>query len=404
MASCAPAFPGFTGKTLFLALLLLSASAGLSFAGTVSEIPFVPMSPEVMGMGGAFVADTHGFNSFFYNPAGFSRDTAAFTLLDATTWIYSRPDQLLDLALQSATGTASAGAAASFIANQVTTGGLGIGASLGIGYVGNGLGLGLVIIEDSMLYGQSLFGVAGDLTVTVGFIGGLSVPLDVLGFKLHVGGDIRPMIRIHAPLSNSDATAVIGALVSGGDALAALGSADALYGAGIGLDLGAIAEIGWFTLGVSARDLGGTQFKYNSSTIQTIFSSLASQLRFPTGDAVTDDQYVIPMDVAVGVGFHPDLGSFGRLLDPSLSVDMHDLVGALAGTSSIWTLLHAGVEIKLLSLFTLRGGLNQGYFTLGAGIRLLVMDLNFAIFTRELGAYIGDRPNSGATLNLAIRW
>jgi hypothetical protein len=357
-----------------------------------------------MGMGGAFVADTRGYNSFFYNPAGFSRDPGSFTLLDASSWIYSRPDRLFDLAAQSLAGTASSGAVTDFVGDQVTTGGLGIGASLGIGYVGNGLGLGLVIIEDSMLYGQTLFGLTGDFTATIGFIGGLSVPFDVLGFKIHVGGDIRPMIRIHSLLSNGDALAVVSALAAGGDAFAALDSAKTLFGAGIGLDLGAIAEIGWFTFGLSMRDLGGTQFKYNASTFGTVFSTLGSQLQFPSGSAVTADQYVIPMDIAFGIGFHPDMGSFGRFVDPSLSIDMHDLVGALAGTSSFWTLLHMGAEVKLISLFTIRAGLDQGYLTMGAGVKLLVLDLNFAVFTRELGAHIGDQPNSGATLNLAIRW
>jgi hypothetical protein len=391
-------------KSLAIAAFIFTLCTGFSFAETFAEIPFVPLSPEVMGMGGAFVADTRGYNSFFYNPAGFSRDPGSFTLLDASSWIYSRPDQLFNLAAQSLAGTSTPGTITDFVADQVTGGGLGIGASLGIGYVGNGLGLGLVIIEDSLLYGQTLFGLAGDFTATVGFIGGLSVPFDVLGFKIHVGGDIRPMIRIHSPLSNENAIAVVNALASGGDAFAALDSAKTLYGAGIGLDLGAIAEIGWFTFGLSLRDLGGTQFKYNASTFGTVVSTFSSQFQFPAGSAVTADQYVIPMDIAFGIGFHPDMGSFGRFVDPSLSVDMHDLVGALAGTASVWTLLHAGAELKLISLFTVRAGLDQGYLTLGAGLKLLVLDINFAVFTRELGLHIGDQPNSGATLNLAIRW
>jgi hypothetical protein len=388
-----------------MAVLALVLGAGSAFAATISEIPFVPLGPEVMGMGGAFVADAHGYNSFFFNPAGFSRDQGSFTLLDASSWIYARPDQLFSLAGQSLAGAGSPAAVASFINDQVTTGGLGVGASLGIGYVGSGLGLGLVIIEDSMLYGQTLYGIAGDITATVGFIGGLSVPIEVLGFKIHLGGDIRPMIRIHAPLSNADAVSVLLALgTPGGNAFAALDTANAFYGAGIGLDLGAIAELGWFTVGLSVRDLGGTQFKYNTASFGTVMSNLGSLFRFPAGSAVTGDQYVIPMDIAFGIGFHPDMGSFNRFIDPSISVDMHDLVGALAGTSSVWTLLHAGAELKLISLFTLRAGLNQGYLTIGAGLKLLVVDINFAVFTRELGAYIGDQPNSGATLNFAIRW
>jgi hypothetical protein len=395
---------GSLAKVLGIAAFISVVSVSPSIAATINEIPFVPLSPEVMGMGGAFIADTHGYNSFFFNPAGFSRDQGSFTLLDASSWIYSRPDQLFGLVGQSLAGTSSPQSIFNFVNDQVTTGGLGLGASLGIGYVGNGLGLGLVIIEDSMLYGQTLGGLRGDFTATVGFIGGLSVPLDLWGFKIHLGGDIRPMIRIHAPLDNVSAVPVFLALATGGDAFAVLNTAKALYGAGIGIDLGAIAELGWFTLGLSVRDLGGTQFKYNTASFGTVMSNLGSQFRFPGGTAVTDDQYVIPMDIAFGIGFHPDMGTFNRFVDPSISLDMHDLMGALAGTSSVWTLLHAGAELKLMSLFALRAGLDQGYLTFGAGLKLLVLDINFAVFTRELGTYIGDQPNAGATLNFAIRW
>jgi hypothetical protein len=374
-----------------------------AFASDITETPFVPMSPEVMGRGGSFIADAHGYDSFFYNPAGFSRDGGSFTLLSASTWAYSRPDELLHLGQHLLGGTDSPASTLSFLNDQVTRGGFGIGFSAGIGYVGNGLGLGMVIIEDSMLYGPTLLGASGDLTATVGFIGGLSVPFDLLGFKVHVGGDLRPMIRIHALLSNSVAMEMLTALAGGHDWVAALNDSDALYGVGIGVDVGAIAELGWFTLGLSVRDLAGTQFKYDMNSFGTLSSTFGSQMRFPGGTAV-DDTYVIPMDIALGLALHPDLGSFKHIIDPSISLDIHDLGGILGGSRSAWTLLHAGAELKLLSLFSLRGGLNEGYLTLGAGVKLLVLDLNFALFTRELGAHIGDRPSSGATVDVAIRW
>ncbi len=276
--------------------------------------------------------------------------------------------------------------------------------SAGIGYVGNGLGLGMMIIEDSSLYGSTLLGASGDMTATVGFIGGLSVPFDVLGFKLHVGGDIRPMIRVHAPISNSVALGMLSAIANGEDLLSPLNSADAFYGVGIGLDLGAIAELGWFTFGLSVRDLGGTQFRYNKNSFGTFSSTFGSQLRFPAGTSVTTDRYVIPMNVGLGVAMHPDLGTFKYWVDPSISIDVQDFGGVLGGEHSIWYSLHGGAEIKLINMFALRAGLNQGYLTFGAGMKLLVLDLNFAVFTQELGAHLGDRPRAGATLDLAVRW
>ena len=374
-------------------------NTALAFAAEITESPFVPLDPEIMGRGGSFIADAHGYESLFYNPAGFSRGSSVFTLTSASMWVHSRPDELLNLIA----GSKSQFDILNFLNNQVTTGGFGVGSSLGIGYVGHGLGLGFVMMADSMMFGPTLLGLTGDLTATVGFIGGISVPFDVGGFKVHVGGDVRPMIRAHALLSNSDAISALTALSTGGSVFNAFNSATAVYGVGFGLDLGAIAELGWFTVGLSIRDLGGTQFKYNQNTFGTLMDSLSSQVKFPSGTAVTD-QYVIPMDISLGFGFHPDMGSVSDFFDPSFSMDLHDLVGTLSGTKSIWTLLHAGAEFKLISLFNFQLGLNSGYFTMGAGIKLLVFDMNFALFTQELGAHIGDRPSAGSSLNVAIRW
>ena len=134
-------------------------------------------------------------------------------------------------------------------------------------------------------------------------------------------------------------------------------------------------------------------------------ASLGSSLQFPTtGSLVTADQYVIPMDIAMGVSFHPDFGTVNNIIDPTVSLDMRNIVGALAGTYSPWTLLHVGVEARLFSFFTLRTGINQGYLTLGGGMKFLVFDLNFSVFTRELGAHIGDQPLSGMSFNSSLRW
>ncbi len=385
------------GAVIFL---LFSISA---FAAQIDEAPFLPLSPAIMGQGGSYIASAEGYNSFFYNPAGFSRGNGAFTLTSSTSWIYARPDLFISQIAQNIVGTQTSSSLLNFINSQVTSGGLGAGSSLGIGYVGDGFGLGAVLILDSSMFGQTLLGVTGDLTATLGFIGGLSLPFDLGGgMKIHVGADIRPMIRMHTPVSNSTAIGVITALTSGGDIGAALNSATTLYGSAIALDLGAIADLGWFSVGLSIRDLGGTLFNYSSNSFGAVTGNLAGHGGFPSGSQVTDT-YVIPMDVGVGFAFHPDLGRVNYFFDPRLSFDMRNIFGAIDGSADFWTLLHAGTQIRLMNLFTVRGGLNQGYLTLGAGIKLLIFDMNMAIFTQELGAHLGDRPSAGMTFNVDLR-
>ena len=129
---------------------------------------------------------------------------------------------------------------------------------------------------------------------------------------------------------------------------------------------------------------------------------LAAQGRFPLGGGVSDT-YLIPMDVGVGVAFHPDLGTLTNVVDPRISFDFRNIFGAIDGSAVVWTLLHAGAEVRLINMFTLRGGVNQGYLTFGGGVNLVVIDMNMAVFTRELGVHLGDRPSAGMSFNFDIR-
>jgi len=388
-------------RAFFLAAIIMLLSAP-AFATQYNEKPFVPLSPVVMADGGSCIASAQGYNAFFCNPAGFSRGSGAFTL-SSSSWVYSRPDLFLSQIAQAIVGIQTPTSFLNYINSQLTTGGLGAGSSLGIGYVGDGLGLGAAFIVDSSLFGPSLLGVTGDLTATLGFIGGLSLPFELGGgMKIHVGADIRPMIRIHSPITYVTANAIISALQTGDSVISALNPATAYYGSGIGLDLGAIAELGWFSFGLSIRDLGGTQFNYASNSFGAVTGTLASQGNFPSGSRVSDT-YVIPMDVGFGIAFRPDLGRGNLFFDPLISFDMRNIVGAIDGSADFWTLLHAGAEIRLLNMLTVRAGLNQGYLTFGAGVKVWSLDMNVAIFTQELGAYLGDRPNAGMSISADMR-
>jgi len=388
-----------------VAAFLLCAAMALQ-AADVIETPFMPMIPGVMGQGGAATASARGWDSFFTNPAGFSREGGTFTVLEAGAWMYARPDRALAMAQEFIAGGASA-SLFSLINDEITSGGFGIGASAGIGYAAKGLGLGMVIVTDSYFWGPTMLGMGGDVTATVGFMGGMSFPLQAGPALIHVGGTLRPMVRIHTLLPNADALAMFTALQAGDTLMVAMGAANAVYGVGVALDIGAIAELGWFTFGLSIKDIGGTVFNYSTDDFATLSAVFGSELRLPPGSPVTD-RYVIPMDVSLGVSFHPLFGKFNKILDPTIHVDLTDMAhaigGAIAGDSSIWKMVHLGAELKLLRVLSAWAGLNQGYFTFGAGLDLFVIEINASMFTRELGDYLGDRPSSGFTLEAAIRF
>lgn len=359
----------------------------------------MPMDPAIMGQGGAVTASASGYNAFFTNPAGFSResgDQGRFTI-GAMSWAYARPDKITGILSGSGAGYLER------LNDEATSGGLGYGGLFGMGWVGNGLGLGAFFLTDTFLYGPDTASITGDLTATIAFVGGLAIPFHVGDMTIHVGGDFRPMIRVHALIQNSDAMKLFTSLADDERIFSSLNSANALHGTGMAVDLGLIAEIGGFSFGASIRDIGGTSFEYNVSDFDTVIYSLTSSIQFPGGDE-PDGTYTIPMEINAGIAFHPDLGGTRFSFDPIFQAGVRDAQGLLENEGSIWTHLNVGVEAMLFSFFTLRGGLNQGYFTAGMGLRLAFFDLDFAIFTRELRDSLHDTPSSGATLGAAFRF
>ncbi len=381
-------------KRLLAWFLYILFSGMLTFAQTiVAEPMFKPLSPALIAQGDSFTAVSSGYDSLFTNPAGFSRGETSLTIVSANPWVRIRPDQI---------GTALQGVSAgnsenlsSMLADQVLQYGFGIGASTGIGWVGNGLGLGLIGVLDSSLSATDASHASGYVHGTVAFIGGLSFPLDLFGFKLHLGVDVRPMVRVRAPIDNVSVSTFFS------DVFHVLGQATAFHGIGVGLDAGAILELGPFSVGVSARDIAGTRFNYSTSSL----GDLITTLKFFGGTSLSRSggQFVVPMNISAGIALHPDFGDFKKIVDFMLHGEMQDITGVIQGTASPWSLLHVGAELKLFSFLSLRGGMDRGVVTAGAGVKLLFLDFNGAVFMDLLGVNQGTKPYSGISIEAAIR-
>ena len=68
---------------------------------------------------------------------------------------------------------------------------------------------------------------------------------------------------------------------------------------------------------------------------------------------------------------------------------------------SFFNHLHLGAEFGFLN-FALRAGVNQGYFTAGAGINLAIIHLDYAYYGQELGQAPGWQPNLNHMLQLKV--
>ncbi len=369
-------------KKISILLILFIAFAGSSFG--LDDPLFAPVLPEIIGQGGAFTANAHGYGALVTNPAGFSMKGGSFTLLSANIGPYFLPTEQAMKGVQAfMDGRPEDGITE--LSDIITTNGIGANMNTGIGIVGKGLGLGLIIDGDIYGSGKTAFGSAFDGAVTATGIAGLSFKLGTDAFGINIGGDIRLMHRI-----KMEDIAVV-------DLLADEPSFDVYSGNAIGLDLGAIMQLGSLSFGLSLRDIGGTQFMYLKQDINSdTFDPMAA------GD---DKSYKIPMQATAGVSFHPDLGGLSFLFDPTVSFDYQKVFYTEEeDKTSFWTGVHAGTEVKVLRFMKVRAGINQGYVTAGVGAKLLFLDVNASYFTREMGRFAGSQPNSGFTVEAAVRF
>jgi hypothetical protein len=155
--------------------------------------------------------------------------------------------------------------------------------------------------------------------------------------------------------------------------------------------------------GLSIRDAFNTRYAMSSYPLgDWLFEAQYGSI--PSDGAAAEDSYLVPMNISAGVGYHFDMGGLAWILDPTVHLELADPMGVIRDNKSPWALLHLGIDTKVLRFISLRAGLNQGYLTAGAGIKLLFIDLNVAAFTRELGRYAGDQPSSGFAMELAMRF
>jgi len=370
--------------------------------------PFQPANPIVMGRGGSFTATASGYNSFFYNPAGFARD-GELTLTSANLWAFMDRDlvslaqdylttglsllpqlsaassragdpaalesmeaYLADLAdwataaegagadleaiIITATGDAdisisseadlaellaaagtddviafleaveqAAGDAGyplpfsvadleAAIAAALPSGFLRVGGMAGLGYVGNGIGLGLFLNTEGIVNGTNVLQATGMAFNTITFVGGLGLSFG----NLHLGLAIRPTIFGYSEIS---AAPFIASYFAGGETdLSSIFASTVYFGSGLGVDVGALYQLGPLSFGIGVKDFLGTQIAYRKTTFDQYYQAiLAASL--PLGNELTgaeeDAAWTIPMKINVGAEFHPDLGVVSFLFDPS---------------------------------------------------------------------------------------
>ena len=64
--------------------------------------------------------------------------------------------------------------------------------------------------------------------------------------------------------------------------------------------------------------------------------------------------------------------------------------------------IKAGAELRLLSFLDVRGGFNQGYWSVGAGLDLAIVKIDVAYFWQEFGKKVGDYGLDGLSIRVNV--
>ncbi len=315
--------PRNKGQKILIILILFLAIGGSRPAQAEIDPPFRPASPQILGQGGYPAATASGYDALFVNPSGFASSGGSFTFYGSSFWLYADPLPALRAIVDP-----DSSALQNFIEDQMTSGGFGFGSSDGIGYVGRGIAAALITI-DAYLWGATVGTAAGELTLTLAFISGFAYPFQVKEARVILGMDVRPMIRIRAPIDHLVMQDFLDALRSEGNPLTNLNSTDALRGYALAIDLGALVEGGGLRWGVAIRDFLGTRFNYRMDPFGDILTSLRENGGFPTGGAAVDD-HLIPMDVSSGFAYNFDFGDSKVVTDLVLHWGLCDIVTVAA--------------------------------------------------------------------------
>ena len=382
-----------------LLCITLILSMGFLAFGQATTTRVSPKTARVMGMGGAFRVFSTGYDTFFGNPAGFATKEGSLTIADLAAWAYFKPNTANLAKLQSIMAGSGSSIDSGFtVADWVTSNGLGAGASLGLGWAGKGFGLGFNLTTDEVASGSSIVGSMLQSRTQGTAVAGVALPFKLGPVNFRIGVDARAYYL----LDSSPASGwLFGTMLSdfmnkakgNYDVMAIVQDLAVVGGYGFAFDGGATIGIGPLVVGAMVRDYG-LQFNRGTSKIGTIINDMMVPLN-------GTDAYIILPVVLAGASLQ---FNFGNFVAPALYVETEDPASLFTkGFDTIWTKVHAGAEVKLFNFLSARAGINKGWISVGAGLDLLFLEIDAALFTEEMGINPGDFGRTGITVQAAIR-
>lgn len=388
-------------KNVVACLIFLLAVFSLS--AEYYEEPFQLLSSRARSLGGIHAADTYDMGTIFNNPAGFQRVEPQVAFSEFTLGLRGPVFDIADVVVQALGGggdfTEILGADATQELLSGLYAGLNILGPLYFGYVGNGLGLGVFMNSDFTFQESSPLTLGITIEEQLMLCGGYSYrfPLpENSGHTLDMGillkGGVKGSIQVTEAFAN-----LLNLDISADTILASPFS----FVASIGLDMGVLYNFHDFiSVGLTAMDLFSPTSKKTYSNLDGMIGGSETPLSSETG--------TVPISLNVGVGVSPPLGPFEKYIsDLSVYIDYKDILGLWLyqeNYTNPWLHLSAGLELTLLEIFAIRGGLDEGLMSAGLGVDLTIFTMNIAMFGSELGTEPGVRPIYNLMLGFEFRY
>jgi len=376
-------------KFIILIFFLLPVTCHLSLPlSAVEEPPVVIRWARPLGMGGAFLAVTDDQNSFFYNPAGIMfRKDFLLTLIEMPIQITDDIFKFYDFYNANKTDlenfdTLSDTKKQELMDKIITNvSNYRVRFTLGLPNLSlipkrgekSNLGFGVFTLVD--LHTKVNSGVLVPTYDLWGSADGAAFlayarKFKVRDYNLYAGANLKLIGR--------------GKFDEKRKSFLAFEEPKAQAGYGFGLDIGLLTELPpQWRFGLMVRDSLNTKITYQELTGDG-----------GTKPATTSE---IPRAINIGAAYRP-------VNFVTLAVDINDITDGKLFKTEFFTKLHLGAEIGWRML-KFRAGFNQGYPSVGFGIYTpLLLDIEYAYYTDELGQYAGQIPETNHILSLALRF
>lgn len=381
-------------RTLAIACAAAVIALGPLAAQTVD--PFVPPSARMAALGGPHAASYSGVDAIFENPAGFVSEHAE---IGVSALDFALTGPIFDIAGMVAGGSdLLAGLAGLFDDNGRLYVSLDALGPLAFSYVGKGLGYGLFNRSVATINAASLLSVAYSISEEFLLAGGYAYRFDLGGRQiLDIG--IMPKGFVRASVGETVSLDGVMSLVS--DLSSLTGGSVFTMASGVGFDVG----LRWsyddtVSVGLVAHDA-------YSPAMVTTYTSFDDFVADPQSSMVGESVYaVVSPNLAFGVeyvfpfAFLDRIGAEVTFLADY--VDILDLMSAVPRNPILNVSL--GVEVRLLDILFLRGGVSDALPAAGFGIDLSAFSFSLAMYGTELGIEPGARPAFNLLVALDFRY